>query len=289
MESVIKYHTIQSEQRFDFNTIYYPTFEPDGNIVRVLLRGTSLGNILADRSGFNNDASIYGDPTLVESTFDPGIHTYGTKSTAMSLNRATSTTANQEYLQIADNTGTQITGLTTGFSIFIRFQVRDITDQNGLSRTLFEKIDDSTPNNGYMLQVKDTGKLVFIVKKAGVTIAKETAAGLITTSANSVYDVFLTFAVSGSVMHVYINGTDRTLTTFAGSVNFQSTLTNHDLFLFFRGKGSTGGFVDGNLFDFKYYREKVVTSTEVTNHWNNKLTISPTAFGHCMITNYWAT
>lgn len=284
---MIKYHTIQHQHRFDFTANYLPTFEPDGSIVRLYLTGTALGNTIKDQSGFNNTATVYGDPTLVESTFDPGIHTNGTKSVAISFNRPSSNFTNQEYLQIADNIDTQITALATGFSIFIRFQTRDITDQNGLSRTLFEKIDDSTPNNGYMLQMKDTGKLVFVVKKGGVVTAKETGAGLIT--ANSVYDVFVTFTISGSVMHVYINGTDRTLTSFAGAVNFQSTLTNHDLFIFQRGEGSDGGYVDGNLFTYKHYREKVVSSTEVTNHWNNKITISPTTFGHCMITDHWAT
>jgi hypothetical protein len=288
MESVIKYHTIQSEQRFDFNTIYYPTFEPDGNIVKVLLRGASLGNTLTDRSGFNNDASIYGDPTLVESTFDPGIHTSGTKSIAIRFNRQTSVNQNEEYLRISDTTDIRINSLVTGFSIFTRFRMKAIADQGGISCTIFVKTDDATPTNAYMLQVLTDGRLLFTVKKAGVLTAKYAAVGSILVNID--YDVFVTFAVSGSVEHIYINGVDKSLSSFVGTTNWPDITTNRDLYIFTRGANtSPRGSIYGDFYDFKYYKEKVVTSTEVTSHWNNKLTISPTAFGHCMITNYWAT
>ena len=65
METAIKYHTINSQQHFLFDKKYYPTFEPDGQFVTLYLKGTSLGNTLKDRSGFNNTADILGDPTLI--------------------------------------------------------------------------------------------------------------------------------------------------------------------------------------------------------------------------------
>jgi len=287
METAIKYHTISSQQKFTFDKKFYPTFEPDGKYVTLYLKGTSLGNTLKDRSGFNNTTSIYGDPTLIESQFDPGIHTFGTKSIAMRMNRQTSDFENLEWLQVPDAAGIRVAGQATGFSIFTRFQLYSLEDQDGRARTIFEKIDDSTPNDAMMLQVKDDGKLVFIVKDGGVTYAKETVPAL--TPPFSVYDVFVTYSVSGNVIHIYVDGVDQTLANFTGTVNWQTTLTNHDLFIFRRGLGEDGGFVNGDFFNLKYYREMVVSQAQVTNHWTNKITISDIPYGQCMITNYWAT
>ena len=65
--------------------------------------------------------------------------------------------------------------------------------------------------------------------------------------------------------------------------------TNHDLFVFRRGLGEDGGFVQGDFYDLKYYPEYVVSDLDVGRHYENKWTISDIAFGHVMITNYWAT
>lgn len=287
MDSVIKYHTIQHENKFRFDRKFYPTFEPDGQYLTLYLKGRSMGNSLKDWSGFNNNASIHGDPILVESTFDPQTYNYGTKSTAIRFNRSTSEFENTEYLQVPDAANLRISGISTGFSVFVRFQLYSTDEQNSRARTLFEKIDDSTPSNATMLQVKDDGRVVFIVRRAGTTYAKETGAAL--TPPFSVYDLFVTYAVSGNVIHIYVNGVDQTLTNFVGTVNWQDTLTDFDTYIFQRGAGSEAGYVNGDMLVFKRYQEMVVSPTQVTNHWTNKITISPHAIGTSMITNYWAT
>jgi hypothetical protein len=289
MDTVIKYHSeLSSTHRFDFLTEYFPPFEPDGDIVKMWLRGNNTGNTTQDYSGFDRFATIYGDPTLVDGTIDLGIMVGGSvKSIARRMNRPTSDYENLEWMQVPDSGGIQVTDQTIGTSIFVRFRLFSLVNQGGKSPTIFEKIDDSTPNNGIMLQARDDGKLVFIIKRGGTTVAKETAAATVTT--NTIYDVFVTFTVSGSVSHIYVNGVDKTLTTFGGSVNWQGTLTNHDFFIFRRGLGDDGGFVYGDFYDLKYYRNRVITQQEVTNHYTNKWTISDIAFGHVMITNYWAT
>ena len=287
METALKYHTIQHEQKFAYDKKFYPTFEPDGHYLTLHLKGRSLGNTLRDWSGFNNTAEIHGDPTIVESAFDPGTYTYGTKSTAIRFNRTTSDFENEEYLQVPDAANIRISSLSTGFSMFFRFQLYNIEEQNGRARTIFQKIDDATPNNATMLQVKDDGRLVFVVKDGGVTTAKETGPAL--TPPFSVYDVFVTYTVSGSILHVYVNGIDQTLTNFAGSINWQDDTTNFDMYIFQRGAGSEAGFTNGDMFVVKRYQEMIVSQAQVTNHWNNSITISPHEYGTSMITNYWAT
>ena len=289
METAVKYHSeLSSTHKFTFTKNYYPPFEPDGNQVKLWLRGNNTGNTTKDFSGFNHTASIYGDPTLVDGTIDLGIHDGGAvKSITRRMNRPTSDYENLEWLQVPDHTDIQFATAATGFSIFIRFRLFSLADQNGRSPTIFEKIDDSTPNNAVMLQAKSDGKLLFIVKKGGTTTAKETAVSTVTT--NTVYDVFITFTVSGTVEHIYVNGVDKTLTTFAGAVNWQTTLTNHDLFIFRRGLGTDEGYVYGDFYDFKVYLNRIVNQTEVTQHQTNKWSISNIPFGQVMITNYSAT
>ena len=324
METAIKYHSeLSSTHKFTFLKDYYPPFEPDGNVVKMWLRGNNLGSTTQDYSGFNRFATIYGDPTLVDGTIDLGIFDGGAvKSIARRMNRPTSDYENLEWLQVPDSGGIQVTDQTIGTSIFVRFRIFSLADQEGRSPTIFQKIDDSTPNNGIMLQVKDDGRLVCIVKRGGTTTAKETAPSTITTTGTSSslsyssfdpasfdpisfdtlaelppvitgtnipYDVFITYAAATPAINIYVNGENKTLSNFSGSVNWQTTLTNHDFFIFRRGLGDAGGFVYGDFYDLKYYRNRVITQQEVTNHYNNKWTISDIDFGHVMVTNYWAT
>jgi hypothetical protein len=290
METAIKYHSeLSSTHKFTFIKNYYLPFEPDGNQVKLWLRGQNTGNTVKDRSTFNHTADIHGDPTLVDGTIDLGIFDGGAvKSRALRMNRPTSDYQTLEWLQVPDHADLKIGTLVTGFSIFVRFRMKEIADQGGIAATIFEKTDDATPTNAYMLQVLSDGRLLFVVKKGGTTTAKYAAVGSIVI--DTVYDVFLTFTVSGAVEHIYINGVDKTLTTFVGTVNWQEITTNHDLYLFTRGSNlDPRGSVYGDLYDYKYYSERVVTQTEVTRHQTNKWSISNIPFGQVTIINYSAT
>jgi len=223
----------------------------------------------------------------VDGTIDLGIHNYGVKSLARRMNRPTSDFVNLEWMQVPDTSDLQITGLAVGISIFARVRFNSLAQQDSRSPTIFEKIDDSTPNNAYMLQAKDDGRLVFIVKRAGVTYAKESATPTVLTG--SVYDIWAVFDAADNSIHIYLDGIALSLQPFTGAINWQTTLTNHDLFVFRRGLGDTGGFVNGDFYDLKYYPEYVVTDQDVLHHYTNKWTISDIPFGQVMITNYWAT
>lgn len=288
METAIKWHTELSGQHFfEFDKDYYSPFEPDGDQVKLWLRGINTGSTLKDFSGFNNTADVYGDPILVDGSLDLGTQTHGVLSTALRFNTPTSHFENQEWLQVADTSGLQLASASTGFSVFVRVRLLSLAQQGGRDPTIFEKIDDSTPNNACMLQAKSDGRLVFIVKKAGTTTAKETTAGMVTT--NVVHDIFLSFSVTGSVMKIYIDGTNKALTNFTGNVNWHEDLDNHDLFIGRRGLGNEEGFVYFDFYDFKPYYNRIVTQAEVTNHYNNKWTISSIPFGQIIISNHWAT
>lgn len=288
VESVIKYHTIQSQQLFTFNKKFYPA--GDAGRIKLWIRGNNLGNSTKDTSGSNHPATIYGDPTLVDGILDLGIHTYGIKSIARRMNRPTSDFENLEWMQVADAPELQVTG-TTGFSIFVRFRPFSLADQNGRSPTVFEKIDDSTPTNAKMLQLKDDGRIVFAVKHLGITYAKETLTTAIPLASQpgAVYDTFVTYNPADHTIHIYVDGSDKPLQDFVGTVNWQTDLTNHDLFIFRRGAGTEEGFLYGDFYDLKIYPDWIVSQAEVTYHYANKWTTSNIPFGQVMISNYWAT
>lgn len=292
-ESVVKFHSdLDSTKVFNFTTIYYPPTEPDNDKVRVWVRGTNLGNRIRDWSGFDEERlhnQIVGDPLLMDGTpFDLGIHTGGVKSTCLRFNRPGHS---GEFLRIYDldddgNTRIPISGISTGMSYFIRFRVKSLAQQNGADIRLFEKVDDSTPNNGIILRVSTSGALKLNIKRSGTEYNWDTASGTI--AVDTVYDVWVTYAVSGNTVHIYVNNVDKTLSA-GTSPSWHTDTAVWDMFIFTRGDGSPSGFVYGDLYDFRVYREKVVSSTEVGYFNTNKWTIANIPFGQVMINDYWAT
>ncbi len=294
VESALKYHNFVMSKQFPVsptNVEYYSSTEPDGDKVTLML-GTiwlNLGSQMPDKSGYNNDALIWGDPLLIDGApFDLGIvdATNTTKSIAVKFNRPASSLENREYISVPDCVDLFVSGITTGISYFIRFRLHDLAQQGSVNRTLFEKVDDSTPNNGVAVSVSTTGNLRFHIKRAGTTYSYQTSAGTIAT--NTVYDVFLTYAVSGNVMHIYVNNVDKSLTG-ASAPTWHTTLTNHDISIFRRGEGTAGGYTYGDFYSMMLFREKVVSTTEVGRHFTNKITLANIPFGQVAISNYSAT
>jgi len=288
VDVVVRYHNLNSTKYFGFLTQYFPPTEPDLDKVRIWIKGDNLGNSINDISGFANHGTLFGDPLLVDGTpFDYGIHTGGTKSIALRMNRTTSFLENGEYINVPDDTDIQVSGIATGISYFIRFKIHSLANQGSRERTIFEKIDDSTPTNAAIATVSSDGRIKFYLKRGGTWYRNQTATSTIV--AGTVYEVFITYANSGNVVHIWVNNVDKTLTDPGSDPTLHATLSNHDLSLFRLGAGSTGGYTYGDLYDFLIYREKVVSSTEVGQHFANKWTIANIPFGAVMVTNYWAT
>jgi hypothetical protein len=292
VESSIKFHTFAGQHLFNFTTTSYPTFEPDHDKVKVWIRARNTGTTIRDLSGYNNTAYLYGDPIMVDGLQDIGCNTNGTKSLAIRFNRTTSPYENQEYISIPDSANTQIDELVTGHSEFIRFKIYSLADQGGLSPTLFEKVDDSTPVNARMLQIRNNGALLYVVLDGGTAYAKLTPADTIIPNIFEdidPYDVFTSYNASTHEIKIYLDGVSQTLTTFTGQINWQEDETLHDMSIFRRGYGSTGGYVYGDFYDYHNYMEKIVTQQEVTNHFTNKWTIWAVPFGQCMVVDHFAT
>ncbi len=271
-----------------FNNDAYAPMEPDKDKLRIWLQGRSMINIRDLSEDFTGgDITVRNDAVLVDGDpFDYGLYHGSTlKSRALRFNRPTSVTENDEYITIPHTARTRASeALSAGISFFIRFRVFSLSTQNGYPITLYEKTDNNPITDGVEITIGSDGKLAFRVENTNVTYTKETASGTIST--NTVYDVWCTYTKSGNVQHIYVNNVDETLTT-GGATLFHPDTTNLDATIFSVGAGIAAGCVHGDLYDFKIYREKIVSPTEVGYHWTNKLSISNIPFAQVIVGNYW--
>jgi len=265
IDTVIKFHSLNNTKYFDASVIYYPTYEPNADItLRLWLRGRNTGNTLKDWSDNDRDGEIHGDPVLIDGTpLDMGIYTGGTKSLALKFNRPNSQYENQEYIVIPyDTRHRAIEGLSTGISFFIRFRTFSLSTENGKSRTLYQKLDNAT-QDGICVKIDTSGKIIVIVRAGSTEYKKETASSTITT--NTIYDLVVTYTVSGNVINVYLNNVNKTLNANSDTNNFQADTTNFDWYVFQRGKGTDAGHLYGDFYDFRIYREKILSFNSVGN------------------------
>lgn len=288
IDTVVRFNSLNSTKYFGFDTPYYPPFEPDGNKLRVWIRARNMGNTTRDLSYEGRICSLIGEPLLVDGTpFDDGIHSGGTKSMALRFNRPLTETENDDLISIDHANRIKVSeGLVTGISFFIRFRVFSLAQQGSANRVLFEKIDNSTSTDGVKVEIDTSGRLKFMIENGGISYTEQTATSTITT--NTVYDAWFTYTKSGNIQHIYVNNVDKTLTS-TSALSYHSNTTDKNLSIFTRGMGNEGGSVYGDLYDFRVYREKVVSATEVGYMYTNKLTIANIPFGQVAIANYFAT
>jgi hypothetical protein len=290
IETKLTWQNFAMTKKFNLNTDFVSTEQPDGDATcRLWLKGYNLGNQLRDWSGMERPGTLFGDPILVDGgPFDYGIFDGSIKSTAIRFNRPTSSLVNDEYITVPyDIRHRAAEGLATGISFFIRFRLFSLASEGGLNLTLFEKTDNTAQDDGVILKAQSDGKLFLHFKKAASIFSKETAAGTVTT--NTVYDLWVTYTVSGNVLHIYIDNVDKTLSATADTPNFHGTTSNIDWWIFRRGEGSNGGHIYGDFYDFMVLREKIVSATDVSRHFTNKWTTANISFGKVIIADYFAT
>ena len=291
IESSVSFHSdLYYTKTFLPEVQYTSPSEPDDDVsVRLWFKGDNLGSQLNDISGKNRHGTLYGNPVLVNGNpFDYGLHSGTLKSIALRFNRPTSPGVNKEYVAVPNTALIKsMNGIITGISYFIRFRIHDLSAQGGFDRTLMQKRDDTTsnPDDGIRATVTSTGRLIFRMRRGGAEIDKQTATSTIAT--NTVYDVWITYTISGDVVHIYVNNSDKTLTDPGTSSTWGSPTTDLDWHIFKTGGGdSDGGYLYGDLYDFMLVRNRVVSSTEVSRHYTNKWTTANIPFGQVLVPNY---
>ena len=301
IDTVVRVHDeLVSTKQFDFLTQYLPPMEPDHNKLTLWIRGRNqASNNMTDWSTFDNNVRLFGDPLLIDGTpFDYGIHTGGVKSLALKFNRPTSPTENEEGIRVDHDTRLMVDNITVGISYFMRIRLHSFAQVSGVNRRLFEKVDQTgwttNPEDGVMLCVSNAGRLDVTIRRGNTTFEKVTGNGAL--ALDTVHDIWITFDQTLADGHadkikVYIDNVDKSLSNGSSNYAWRSSTGNTDRTLSIMDSGGTTahGHTYGDLYDFRIYREKVVSSTEVGRLHTNKWSISNIALGAVLITNYWAT
>lgn len=288
VEAAVKIHTLHGVHNFPFNVTYIHPMEPDGSLLKLWIRGHTVGPTKKDLSGFDHTVNEFGEPGLVDGIIDLGTNTIGVKSIATRFNRPTSDSQNEEYISVADASDIQTDALVTGFSEFMRFKVYDLDNQSNEAITLWEKIDDSAGNDGRKVIITDTGRIKVQISDNNVDYVWQTAINTIlrNTATSLPYDLWITYNASTHAVKLYLDGVDTTLTTTT-AFSYHDQTSDHDIQIFRRG--GEGGYVYGDFYDYRMYAEKIVSQTEVTRLHTNKWSISNIAFGAVAIVDHMAT
>ena len=251
---------------------YQMTLEPDGNKLSLWLKFQKPvpfyagGQPYYDESGFENhgvldsgspvsqDGPVSGLPSLQFDGIDDliAVHNHST----INLQTAAS---------------------STGFSINFNINPSVLTDHNGKHRVIACKTDDSVDSKqwGWMIWLEPNGNLYFHVRIANVfyTATKIFAFP----SVNKWYRVFCTFSRSTNTPKIYIDGTLSTDTnsTYTGGLVLPSATTD----LYVGGNDIAGeSYFSGFISDFRFWREKVITQSEIDNIQANGYSLSFTLF-----------
>jgi hypothetical protein len=175
---------------------YIPATEPDGDKVKLYLLLDHLSDKqYTDHSGFGNHAYLQYENSTPEVDIDGPDLGNGHPSRALKFDSTKHT-----VLVVKDAPNIRINGLTTGFSLTIRFRLSSLANQGGTMRRLYVKRDDS--NYSIIIGVNSTGRLEIHVEFANVTTRWETTNAEIT--ANDWYTATIVYAVTGPALTVYI-------------------------------------------------------------------------------------
>jgi len=218
-----------------------------------------LDNNLTDSSGLGstvtNSGTTFGTPGQFGSHFmiinptDPG------------------STAASHYISLASNTNLT-TDMSTGFSISLwiyPFVVGVRPGNTGDIAVIMQKADDATgiPQNTYSIELRGSGELMFIVRKAG-TEYRVSKTGFV---ANSWQHVCCTFDAATNTAIAYRNGAAG---TSSSSAIWGPYIGNTTTIYVGRMNNSSNTFTyyQGRIDEIQYFKGTVLTQTQVNNLFN---------------------
>lgn len=269
-----------------------PCLEPDFNLLKCWLPLQTIKGNMVDASGFNNIARFRGVPRV-----STGIKVNGATTLETAFDGRTN------YIEIVDdpsdetnipNPNIQINSLTTGFTCCFRFKPFEVTRANGIHLPLVYKFDYTSNNWLWFFIDGATSKLTMYVKKGGNFYSTIYNTAL---TANTRYEVTFSFdSVTPGNRKLYINGANQTTlnSPTAPDPPWTTTLNmmlgrSYPLVAPTFGNKypdkSVSGLYYGTLQDFRWWKEKVATSTEASALYTNKATFYNLAAGTPALVN----
>lgn len=253
--------------RYINNLHFFGPFEPDGVKLKYWCRFNTIKRGLHDHSFSKNLTYPVGKPRLCIGPDD------GSKGGTI-VTRINKDPTSTDYFYTPDAAGIRVSGMTTGFSIYLVFGFDAIAQHNSIDPTIAMKVDASDGANGWMLRVGVNGELKWFVRRAGTTRNFISENNKITTG--RYIAVVLTYTASGNVMTMRIDNETQT-----DSADESPTFpTAHRLDLFHGiGPNQNSGKMVGRFGDSRWYNDLILDSDQQDNIWNNKRSISPTQYG----------
>jgi hypothetical protein len=159
----------------------------------------------------------------------------------------------------------------------MRLYIEDLQTNGGASQRprAFTKLDEGTGDNLFQMYFNSDGKVGFQTIKSATATANRTVS---TISINNEYEIWWTYDHAATPkQHIIVNGADQTLQSDTAPFN-DSNDTDFDLYI---GKNRTenGGYIVGKIIYVKQFQNYIVSPTEASQHYTNKLTIANIAYG----------
>lgn len=260
------------------NVYCQPCLEPDANLLKCWLPMRKVKHEMLDQSGFDNHARYRGIARIAA-----GIDVAGAPTTELVFD------GSSNYIEIIDdpsdqtnlpNPGIQFSDTTTGFGFCLRIKPYEVT-RTGHNMPILYKFDYTSSNWIWCFIDGTTSKLTVYVKKGGSFYSTIYNTALV---ANSRYEITYAFnSATPSSRKLYVNGTDVTTNN---SPTEPSIPWSNSLNMFL---GRSYALVDplpnskyptrdisklfyGTMQDFRWWKEKVPSSTEASALYTNKVT-----------------
>ena len=276
-----------------------PTFEPDFNQCKVLLEFDNPGGFVPDYSGFNHTAKVFGVSRMW----------WGTRYAHCHLSLETIFDGRTNYGEVSDHNDLSFDN--TDFTMMFRFLPFDLTMSSVHKQVILCKKDPSGPEIWFAFELGSDGSATFNLSlsstdKYSITIP----AGTITDTAYADvtpdiprFDVVITFEFITRTLKVYLN--NYAFTTVSNTIPSDSNIPDYDGYALQFGRYTalvsrpvtlpqTGDLDPIRLFSklyfgtfqqFKFWKGRILTPTEIANHYTNKLTISAIDFGSVAVPN----
>lgn len=273
-----------------------PTYEPDGVYCKLLLDLDNPG-FIPDRSGFEHHARMYGVPRMQHGMR----YGYGYQSLETIFDGRTN------YAQVTDHEDISIGW--ADFSLQFRFCPFDLATAAIHKQAVISKRESS--DIWYSFGLYENGSCAFNLSASDNTKLRiETPPGTITATSyedmqedSLRYDVCVTYSYIDKVLKLYINNylfdtmiaipddaviptqatTDMLIGRYAdlpgAPVTLPATEETDPIRLFSR-------LFFGVIQQVKFWKGKVLTAQEVSNHYSNKVTISDIAYGNAAMSGF---
>jgi len=249
--------------------LYQMPPEPDGVTLtswQRFLRFAGPGDRVKDYSGFENHGSV------IEGS--PGRGTGHADYASSIIHNGLNIT-----WKVPDSDSTGMLGLGVGFYISGWIYPTDFSLHGGQPRVIQCKVDDDPDvrERGYSIWITPNGTLFFAVRYAGVSFARSASQAL---RLNTWNHFGCGFSIAGSVIPPLIVNT-QSFTNDAQVNNvvhpiFPPASSAHGLDTLYGSNMVSGsGHFAGRMSDMRMWRDKVLTTSDMSNWYTNKYTIAP--------------